>query len=565
MNTDAPSQIELDLKVRVRRLVEEKSSLQLVLSLIARLDSQPTIDAMINSMLYGIVESIGGTNIKLYYWMGETLHYADFLGIRTVLAEIDDPFVAQVVNEHKFVEIATNTCDALLHGDVVPGAWIWGFPLLLGNELLGVIKLENIHIGGAALREFLPVFFRHAALILSNEIRNYKREQAEAALESYRLHLEQLVIARTLELEAAKAKAEAANRAKSIFLSNMSHELRTPLNAILGFSELMSLDNEVSIKQKENLAIINRSGAHLLNMINDVLDISKIEAGRLELDIQAFDLIGLLNDIGVMINIRAVKKQLRFALDIAPDTAQFIRTDSGKLRQVLINLLGNAIKFTEKGSVILRARIKALVLTLEVIDSGMGIPANKLHELFKPFVQLVQNNADVQGTGLGLVISKSLVELMGGTISVNSEFGIGSTFKIDLPVKLATATDVIAGENIKVVKHLAPNQPVWRLLVVDDNADNRLLLATMLADMGFQIREAENGQEVIKVFEDWKPHLIWMDMRMPVMNGYEATMKIRQLAGGDKVKIIALTASAFKEQHSNIIKAGCDAVLHKPF
>lgn len=400
---------------------------------------------------------------------------------------------------------------------------------------------------------------------------NYKRKQAEAELKRHHDHLEQLVEERTAALSIAKEAAEAANIAKSTFIATMSHELRTPLNAILGFSELMSRDTTTTAEQKDTLTIIKRSGAHLLSMINDVLDISKIEAGRLELDIQAFDLIGLLQDIGDMIRVRATDKQLSFRLEIAADIAQYIKADSGKLRQVLINLLGNAIKFTQQGEVILRAYTQPLptmamiTLSIEVTDSGVGVAEDKQEELFKPFVQLVQENSDTKGTGLGLAISKSLVELMGGCISVTSILGLGSTFKIELPVAIASIDNVSVEEEWHPVKCIAPDQPPWRLLVVDDNADNRLLLTTLLTEVGFQVREAENGQQAVKTFEQWQPHLIWMDMRMPVMNGYEATEKIRQLAGGNAVKIIALTASAFKEQHGRIINAGCDAVLHKPF
>ncbi len=398
-----------------------------------------------------------------------------------------------------------------------------------------------------------------------------KQQLAEQQLIRFKGHLEEEVELRTAELVLARNSAEAANIAKSTFIATMSHELRTPLNAILGFSELMSLDENVTAARKKTLSVINQSGAHLLSMINDVLDISKIEAGRLELDIQAFDLINLLRDIGGMINVRAVNKQLGFSLEIASDVPQYIQADGGKLRQVLINLLGNAVKFTQQGGIILRAHAQSLpsaammMLNIEVIDSGVGIASDQQPALFKPFVQVTQKNSDVKGTGLGLAISKSLVELMGGTIGATSVLDVGSTFKVELPVAIAIADDITVEEQYRPVKSLAPDQPQWRLLVVDDNSDNRLLLVTLLTEAGFQVREAENGQEAVSEFEQWQPHLIWMDMRMPVMDGYEATAKIRQLECGHDVKIIALTASAFNEQRGSIISAGCDAVLVKPF
>ncbi len=398
-----------------------------------------------------------------------------------------------------------------------------------------------------------------------------QRNQTEKELQQYRLSLEHLVEERTAELNKAKEKAESANVAKSTFIATMSHELRTPLNAILGFSELMSEDEDITATQKKTLGIINRSGTHLLSMINAILDISKIEAGRLELTIQACDLLKLLQDISNMISVRTAEKHLSFRLEIVPDIKRYVEIDSGKLQQILINLLGNAVKFTQQGGVILRAYTQPLadntkvMLNIEVIDSGMGIPKAQQVDLFKPFVQLVQSDANVKGTGLGLAISKSLVELLGGQISVSSIFEVGSTFKIELPVSITNAENIVVEEIYHAIESIAPNQPAWRLLVVDDNADNRLLLVSMLTGVGLQVQEAENGQEAINQFEQWQPHLIWMDMRMPIMDGYEATEKIRRLPNGNAVKIIAITASAFREQHNNIIKSGCDAVVHKPF
>ncbi len=397
-----------------------------------------------------------------------------------------------------------------------------------------------------------------------------KRRRVETELKNYQQHLEDLVQIRTVQLLNAKEAAEAANVAKSTFIATMSHELRTPLNAILGFSELMSLDAAATKKQKETLGIINRSGSHLLSMIDDVLDISKIEAGRLELDKRACDFFKLLQDISEMIAVRATKKNLSFNLEVDENIQQFVKIDSVKIRQILINLLGNAIKFTAQGGITLRAISKDLtptisLITIKIIDSGIGIATHEIDELFKPFVQLTQENSDTKGTGLGLVISKSLIELMGGKINISSEFGVGSTFTIELPVELVNSREIVLEENYRIVKSLAPNQPERRLLIVDDNLDNRRLLMALLENIGFQIREAENGQEAIDAFRQWQPHLIWMDMRMPIMNGYDATIRIRQLEGGKRVKIIALTASAFVEQHQDIIAAGCDAVLHKPF
>lgn len=432
-------------------------------------------------------------------------------------------------------------------------------PVLEGDKVRMIVGVGNkaVDYDDGDLRELELVAASLWSLV--------KRKRVETEIENYHVHLEEIVKVRTTELVKAKEAAEAANVAKSIFIATMSHELRTPLNAILGFSELLSWETNISEKQKQSLDIINRSGVHLLSMINDVLDLSKIEAGRFELDMQPTDLLKLFQDIGDMISVRASNKQLDFKSEISPNTAPFIYADSGKLRQVLINLLGNAVKFTASGSVTLRTTTENLILTIEVIDTGSGIPADKLDDLFQPFVQLIQNNSDMQGTGLGLSISKSLVELMGGKISVSSELGEGSIFKIEMPVQLANDFDVKLETEQLPVKSIASNQKISRLLVVDDNAENRLLLTTMLREVGFEVQEAENGQQAIFLFEQWQPDLIWLDMRMPVMNGYEAAKKIRQLPNGEKVKIIALTASVFIEQHDEIMKAGCDSVLHKPF
>jgi signal transduction histidine kinase/ligand-binding sensor domain-containing protein/CheY-like chemotaxis protein len=372
--------------------------------------------------------------------------------------------------------------------------------------------------------------------------------------------------------ESAKEKAETANRAKSTFLANMSHELRTPLNAVLGFSDLMARDPDTSRKQNENLSVIKRSGQHLLGLINDVLDMSKIEAGRTELEPEPLDLHRLLQDIGDMFKLRVEGKDLEFNLQLHTDLPQHVTLDVGKLRQVLINLLGNAAKFTEAGSVVLRADANDLPdgnwqLRFEVEDTGIGIPAEGIKTIFEPFVEAGHSPTRQKGTGLGLAISRQFIELMGGEITVESTPGKGSVFRFEIP---SEATDVseIKSSTIQTqqrVVGLAADEPEWRILIVEDVPDNRLLLRSLLESVGFTVREAVNGEESIQQFQDWQPQLIWMDMRMPVMDGYEATRSIRELPGGKEVKILALTASAYKEQEEGILAVGCDAVLHKPY
>jgi PAS domain S-box-containing protein len=384
----------------------------------------------------------------------------------------------------------------------------------------------------------------------------------------------------------AKEAAEAANRAKSTFLANMSHELRTPLNAILGFAQLMERDPALTSDQQESLSIINHSGEHLLQLINDVLEMSKIEAGRIVLNALPFDLHQLLQTLDDMFRVRAQAKSLALQFDLAADLPRYLWTDEGKLRQVLINLLGNAVKFTQQGSVRLRvwaepsgsavtgnrprpdAGHSSYTLYCEIADTGCGIAPEDIDRLFQPFAQ-TRGMQIHEGTGLGLAISRQFVRLMGGDIQVISTVGQGARFQFSLQTRAAELADLAQPITHRVL-HLAPGQPDCRILIVDDRQENRDLMQRLLDLVGFETQTAANGKEAIEQWQLWQPHLIWMDMRMPVMDGYEATRHIRQQErdrqrDGASTVIIALTASAFDEQQESIFAAGCDDLVRKPF
>ena len=535
------------------------------------------------------------------------------------LRAIDNIYTAGIsechINLLREFEVKANLVVPLLQGEN-----LWG--LLIAHHCRSQRHWDSSEI--ESLKQIsvqLAIAIQQSTLFEQAKTEIIERKWAEAALQK------------------AVVAADKANRAKSEFLSSMSHELRTPLNAILGFSQVMVRDSSLNNQHQQHLEIINRASEHLLSLINDILEMSQIEAGRTQLNESSFNLIKLLETLEEMFRLKAVSKKLQLKFEVADGVPHFVNGDECKLRQILINLLGNAIKFTETGSVTLQVKMKVeeslavetaeftdiqtkpadagsnhseslavetaeftgiqtkpadagseqcahgdfywvdansirpvflqksefVRLQFEIEDTGPGIAAEEMNKLFQPFEQTQTGRKSQHGTGLGLPISRKFVQMMGGDITVSSTPDLGSKFAFDIQIKFADPTEVKMLKPQKKVIGLAPGQPEYRILVVDDRADNRLVLVRLLSSLGLLVREAENGQEAVAVWEDWQPQLIWMDMRMPVMDGYEATKQIKAHPLGKTTVIIALTANAFENERKSILAAGCDDFMPKPF
>jgi two-component system sensor histidine kinase/response regulator len=386
---------------------------------------------------------------------------------------------------------------------------------------------------------------------------------------SVRKRAEQQILDLNRRLGESAAQAGAANRAKSTFLSTMSHEIRTPMNAILGYAQLMLREKGLRADMKANLEIIGRSGEHLLSLINDVLDMSKIDAGRIELDPVTFNLSKVLEDLADMFQLRAAAKALRFERAMDGESVPYILADEGKIRQALINLVGNAVKFTEHGQVKLHVTLDRrdadkLWLSACVEDTGPGISEEEQQKLFEAFTQARRGRESQEGTGLGLAISRQFARLMGGDLTVSSSLGEGSIFRFEVPIEIGDAAVAIRRNAPRRVMGIRAGTQAPRILVVDDRLENRDWLMKLLTAIGFSVRMAENGAAAIRTWEEWSPRLILMDVHMPGMNGIEATRRIKADPRGKDTVIVTLTASALNDDRLAAMLGGADDFLAKP-
>ena len=448
--------------------------------------------------------------------------------------------------------------------------------LFLAVSIMGIVMLFSLILACWLASRFqaiitAPIYRLLETMKLVSTNQNYSLrgekisdDELGKLIDGFNEMLEQIE-KRDTELAEARDQAMTANKAKSAFLANMSHELRTPLNGILGYAQILNRDNNLNPNHKKGIDIIQSSGEYLLTLINDILDLSKIEAGKLELSPNEFHLVNFINGIAELFKMRAEQQEITFSYEFSKRLPVGVYGDEIRLRQILINLLGNAVKFTQAGTVSLKVDYYNGKVHFKVADTGMGIATDKLDTIFLPFQQAGEQNYRAQGTGLGLSITKKLISMMGGKLQVESVLGEGSVFwmALDLPVTSHQLEADSVKKPIIIGYHNLPNLPL-KILVIDDNYENRNIIKQLLKPFGFNVIEAVNGEDGLDKAIKFCPDLIVMDLIMPKMDGFESTREIRKIPEFKKLPIIASSASVFKHHREDSLKAGCNAFLAKP-